>query len=435
MSNLEIGFAGIGILLVLLALRVPIGAALGIVSFCGIWAIRNINAALSAVANIPHDFASSWVLSAVPMFLLMGAVSYYMGLTNGLYAAARAWLGRLPGGLALASNWACTAFGAASGSSVATTAAMGKFSVKEMLDMGYNPSLATGSVAAAGTIAALIPPSIALVIYGWYAEQPIDQLLIAGILPGILTAVVYSALIIVMCTVKPELAPRARIDMPLGEKLKLLVSVWPLPLLVMGVVGAMWSGLATSTEAAAVGASLALLIAIGRGSFSFSTLKQAVGETLVTMASLFFVVIGAVLFTRFLAVSGVPNYAASVLAELDSRMLVLLAMIILFVVLGMFLDPIGVMLLTLPILLPVCRELDMNLLWVGILVVKLVEVGMLTPPVGFHCFVMKSVAGDSVRIGEIFRGASWFLAAEVVVIAILIFVPWISLILPSMMAN
>ncbi|SHI01184.1 TRAP transporter large permease [Marivita hallyeonensis] len=435
MSNLEIGFSGIGVLLVLLGLRVPIGAALGIVSFVGIWAIRNSNAALSAVANIPHDFASSWVLSAVPMFLLMGAISYHMGLTNGLYAAARAWLGRLPGGLALASNWACTAFGAASGSSVATTAAMGKFSVKEMLDAGYNPSLATGSVAAAGTIAALIPPSIALVIFGWYAEQPIDQLLIAGILPGILTAVVFSVLIISICTLKPELAPRKKIEMPLGEKLKLLISVWPLPVLVMGVVGAMWSGMATSTEAAAVGASLALLIGMARRSFSVSKLTVAVRETLVTMASLFFIVIGAVLFTRFLAVSGVPNYMAGVLADLDSQWLVLLAMIVIFVVLGMFLDPIGVMLLTLPILLPVCRELDMNLLWVGVLVVKLVEVGMLTPPVGFHCFVMKSVTGDSVRIGQIFRGASWFLGAEIIVIAILILFPSISLFLPSLMAN
>ncbi|MBO6638210.1 MAG: TRAP transporter large permease [Roseitalea sp.] len=433
MSNLEIGFTGIGVLLVLLILRVPIGAALGIVSFCGIWAIRNLNAALGAVANIPHDFASSWVLSAVPMFLLMGAVSYQMGLTKGLYAAARAWLGRLPGGLALASNWACTAFGAASGSSVATTAAMGKFSVKEMLDLGYSPALATGSVAAAGTIAALIPPSIALVIYGWYAEQPIDQLLIAGILPGILTALVYSILIITICTVRPELAPRTRIDMAMPEKLRLLVSVWPLPLLVMGVVGAMWTGMATSTEAAGVGAALAVLIAMGRRSFSFGAFRIAVTDTLVTMASLFFVVIGAVLFTRFLAVSGVPNYAATVLAELDSQALVLIAMIIIFVVLGMFLDPIGVMLLTLPILLPVCRELDMNLLWVGILVVKLVEVGMLTPPVGFHCFVMKSVAGDSVKIGDIFRGASWFLLAEIAVIAILIFFPQISLFLPSTM--
>lgn len=433
MTNLEIGYTGIAALLVLLALRVPIGAALGVVSFFGIWAIRNSNAALSAVANVPHEFASSWVLSAVPMFLLMGAFSYYMGLTNGLYAAARAWLGRLPGGLALASNWACTAFGAASGSSVATTAAMGKFSVKEMLDLGYNPSLATGSIAAAGTIAALIPPSIALVIYGWYSEHPIDQLLIAGILPGLLTASIYSALIIVLCTLRPEMAPQPQDTYTMSEKLRLLVSVWPLPLLVLGVIGAMWSGMATSTEAAAVGASLALLIGVLRGAFTFQAFWLSIRETLVTIASLFFVVIGAVLFTRFLAVSGLPNNIATFLAGLDSKFLVILAMIAIFVVLGMFLDPIGVMLLTLPILLPVCRALEMDLLWIGILVVKLVEVGMLTPPVGFHCFVMKSVTGDHVRIGEIFRGASWFLLAEAVVIAILILFPQISLVLPGTM--
>lgn len=433
MTNLEIGYTGIAVLVTLLGLRVPIGAALGIVSFFGIVAIRGIEAGLGAMTTVPYEFASNWVLSAVPMFLLMGTFAFHMGLTNGLYAAARAWLGRLPGGLAVATIFACTAFGAASGSSVATTAAMGKFAVKEMLDLGYSPSLATGSIAAAGTIAALIPPSIALVVYGWYAEQAIDQLLIAGILPGLLTTLVYTFLILAMCALRPEFAPKPKDTYTLSQKVRLLIGVWPLPVLVMGVVGAMWSGLATSTEAAATGASLALIIGVFRGSFSFQVFWLSVRETLVTVASLFFVVIGAVLFTRFLAISGLPNNVATFLAGLDSKILVIFSMIGIFIALGMFLDPIGSMLLTLPILLPVCRALDMDLLWVGILVVKLVEVGMITPPVGFHCFVLKSVAGEHVRIGEIFRGASWFLIAEAVVIAILIGFPTIILTLPGMM--
>ncbi|MEI8267631.1 MAG: TRAP transporter large permease [Betaproteobacteria bacterium] len=433
MSNLQIGFLGVGAMFVLLMVRVPIGATLGMVSLAGIAAIRGPGAAMGSLATLPYQFSSNWTLSAVPMFLLMGSFAHHMGLTRGLFDAAKAWLGWLPGGLAVAANWACTLFGAASGSSVATTSAIGRIAIPEMLRRGYNPSLATGSVAAAGTIDALIPPSVALVIYGWYAEVSIDKLLIAGILPGLLTAVVFTGFIVVLCKARPELAPVEERTYSLRERLELVRDVWPLPVIVLGVVGAIWSGVATSTEAAAVGAGFSLLVAAARRSVSWETTRRAFSDTAGSMASLFFVVVGAVLFTRFLALSGVPDYIASGFASLGSTWAVIAAMIVFYLVLGMILDPIGVMLLTLPILIPVCRKFGLDLLWIGVLVVKLVEVGMLTPPVGFHCFVLKTVVGSQVSMAAIFRGALWFVLVDAIVIGLLIAFPQISLLLPAWM--
>jgi tripartite ATP-independent transporter DctM subunit len=427
------GALGLAGALLLMAARVPIGAALGVAALAGISLLRSPTAALGMLGTVPHEFAGNWILSAVPMFLLMGAFAYHMGLTQGLYEAARAWLGRLPGGLAIASNWACTAFGAASGSSLATTAAMGRLAIPEMLKSGYDPALATGSVAAAGTIAALIPPSIAFVIYGWYSEQPIDKLLIAGVLPGLLTAAVFTAFIVLLCTLRPQLAPRNTQHYTWGQRLATLKQVWPIPVMVAGVIGFMWLGIATSTEAAAIGAALTVLMAVPRGGFTWSGLWAASRETVISMASLFFVIIGAVLFTRFMALSGLPVLLAQTFAGLGSPILVIAALIVVYVILGMFLDPVGVMMLTLPVFLPICRELNMDLLWIGVLVVKLVEVGMLTPPVGLHCFVLKSIAGDKVPLTTIFRGAVWFLSADALVIALLVFLPSISLFLPGTM--
>lgn len=433
MSNLAIGFTGIVVMLVLLLLRVPVGAALGLVSLAGIAAIRGFGAAFGSLATLPYQFSASWTLSAVPMFLLLSAFAYHMGLTRGIYDAARAWLGWLPGGMAVASNWACTLFGAASGSSVATTSAIGRIAIPEMLRLGYHPALAIGGVAAAGTIAALIPPSVAFVIYGWYAEAPIDRLLIAGILPGLLTAFVYTAFIVGVCSWRPALAPRITHSFTVRERFGLLSDVWPLPVLVLGVIGAIWTGVATATEAAAVGTAGALLIAALRRAVSLKAVRESVTDTAGSMASLFFVIIGAVLFTRFLALSGVPAYLSAEFTALGSKWAVIAAMVLVYLMLGMLIDPIGVMLLTLPILVPVCRALGLDLLWIGVLVVKLVEVGMLTPPVGFHCFVLKTVVGPDIPMSMVFKGALWFIAADALVIAVLIAFPQISLFLPSLM--
>ncbi len=261
MTNLDIGFAGVAAVLFLIAIRVPIGVALGGVSVVGIAAMRGLDVAAGVVKSTPFEFAANWSISAIPMFLLMGAVAHHSGISTALFRAARLWVGNLPGGLAVASNFACAGFSAASGSSLATAAAMGRIAIPEMTRHGYDPGLATGVVAAAGTLGSLIPPSILMVLYGIFAETSISRLLIAGILPGILTAAVYAAMIVTRCAMNPKLAPPAREDISLGGKISASKDVWPVLVLIFGIIGGIYSGLVTPTEAGAFGAFLALVIA------------------------------------------------------------------------------------------------------------------------------------------------------------------------------
>src|SRR6185436_1654847 len=263
MSPLTLSLVSLGAMLVLIALRLPIGLAMGAVAFAGFWYLRNCNVALSSLSDTPFVFAASWDLSAIPMFLLMGAIAANSGIGTALFRAAHAWFGALPGGLAVATNWACAGFGAASGSSIAAAAVMARLAVPEMLKQKYDKGLATGVCASGGTLDALIPPSITFVIYGIFAEVSITKLLIAGILPGILTAVVYMAMIIIRCWIKPSLAPPIVYDDKAAlwkERWASLAEVWPIVVLIMGVIGGLYAGVVTPTEGGAAGALLAIAI-------------------------------------------------------------------------------------------------------------------------------------------------------------------------------
>lgn len=435
MTNLQIGFAGIGMVLVLIAARVPIGVALGGVSVVGIMLLRGVGVAAGVVKSTPFEFAANWSISAIPMFLLMGAVAHHSGISSSLFQAARLWLGNLPGGLAVASNFACAGFSAASGSSLATAAAMGRITIPEMTKHGYDKGLATGVVAAAGTLGSLIPPSILMVLYGIFAETSISRLLIAGILPGILTATVYGAMIVTRCSLNPSLAPPVREKTTLRQRLDATRDVWPLLLLILGIIGGIYSGLVTPTEAGAFGAFLAFFIASLQRRMSWKLFKDSVMEALMGTAKIFFIAIGAVLLTRFLALSGVPFYIGELIGDwaLDPILLVVATSLI-YVLLGMFLDPLGLMLLTLPLLLPMFEALKLDLVWLGVLVIKYLEIGLMTPPVGFNVYIVKSVVGDDVPLGTIFKGVAWFLACEIVVVALLVAFPQISLFLPELMS-
>ncbi|MEZ5933689.1 MAG: TRAP transporter large permease subunit [Alphaproteobacteria bacterium] len=434
MTSLEIGSAGIAAVVLLLAIRVPIAVALGLVSLVGMWALRGPRAAFGSLGTLTYDFAASWSLSAVPMFLLLGAVSYRAGITGRLYVAARLWLNWLPGGLAVATNLASAGFAAMCGSSVATAAAMGRIAIPEMLEHGYDKALATGTVAAAGTLGALIPPSILFILYGWYAEEPIGALLIAGILPGLLTAAFYTAMIVLRCHLDPSLAPRVRISTASREKWKALARVWPIPILILAIIGSIYGGIATPTEAGAVGAFAAILIALVQRQMNFSILRDSITDAVRTTGSIFIIAISAVLFTHFLALSGVPRFlSASVVDYGIEGIWLVLATAAVYVVLGMFLDPIGLMLLTLPVFLPIFEAARFDLIWMGVLVVKFLEIGVLTPPVGLNAFVVKQVAGDGVALTTVFHGIVWFLVCEIVVVLLLVAFPAISLYLPSLM--
>lgn len=436
MSNLDIGWIGIGCLFGLLALRMSIGVALMIVSFVGIWIMLNLPAAFGIVSALPFNLIGDWSLTAIPMFLFMGFIAANTGMTSGAFDLLRLLLRRVPGGLASSAVGACGMFAAASGSSIATTAAMSRIAVPEMLKAGYQPSLATGVVAASGTLGSLIPPSILMVLYGIFTEQSIGQLFIAGIIPGVLSALIYMAMITIRCARNPTLAPSVNVVFDRAKLFRLILSVWPFPVLVLGVLGGIFAGLFTPTEAGAVGASLALLVAIIRREATREALWLAVRQTVVATSSIFFLTIGAVMFTRFMGLSGVPHAMSdAMLAVSDNQIVIIIMIAALYVVLGMFIDSIGLMLLTLPALLPVLDAADVNMIWFGIITIKLLEIGLVTPPVGLNLYVLHSALSGRVRLGDIISGATWFVAMDLVTLALLIAFPVISLYLPSLMAG
>lgn len=435
MDNVTIGAVATLIGLGLVALRVQIGVALGIVSFFGIAAILNMRAAWGIVTAVPFNFVGDWNLTAVPMFLLMGYVAFAADLTAGLFRAMRILLSRLPGGLAVASVGACAMLAAASGSSVATSSAMARIATPEMLRYKYDPGLASGVIASSGTLGSLIPPSILMVLYGYFAEVSIAQLFMAGFLPGVLSALMFAGMIVTRATLNPALAPVVRERFTRAEKIDALREVWPMPVLILGVLSGIFLGWFTPTEAGAVGAALALALAAARGRMSFAVLKDAVVRTVVGTASIFMVVIGTVLLARLMALSGAPNALADYMLSWGGDALTIIMMVVvLYLILGMFLDSIGILLLTLPIILPVTETVEIDLIWFGIILIKLLEIGLVTPPVGLNVYVMKGALGNLVPLPTIFRGVGWFIATDVVTLAIIVAFPALSLWLPSLMA-
>lgn len=434
LTDVQIGIAGISILFLLILLRVPIGVSLIGVSFGGIWVLVGERAAWGALGIIPYSFAATWQLSSVPMFLLMGYLCFHAGLTKGLFDAARVWLSALPGGMAIATVFGAAGFAAVTGSSVACAAAMGRIAVPEMLRQGYDTSLATGTVAAAGTIGALIPPSILMIMFGIIAEVPISQLFLGGIGAGLLTGFGYAIVITIRATLQPEAAPRLTERVPLSERVRALKEIWPVLLLVIGVFGGLFSGIFTPTEAGAVGAFLSFIIAALKGSLSFQNFRNALLETLLTTGALFIIAIGASMLTRFLAFSGAGDYLSALVAAMGAdELLLLLGISLIYLVLGMFLEPLGAMLLTLPILLPIIESTGFSLVWFGVLLTKFLEIGMITPPVGLNVFVIKGVVGDLASTTTIFRGIMWFLVADLIVVMLLIGFPQITLFLPGLL--
>ena len=437
MGTLSLILSSVGVMLVLIALRVPIGIAIGGVAFAGCWYLRNLNVAFGVLRDTPFVFAANWELSAIPMFLLMGAVAGNSGIGTGLFRTARAWMGWMPGGLAVATNWACAGFGAASGSSIAAAATMARIAVPEMLKHRYDKGLATGVVASGGTLDALIPPSITFVIYGIFAETSVTKLLLAGVMPGILTAVMYMIMIIVRCKLNPELAPPIEFENREAlwqERWTSLSEVWPILALIVGVIGGLYTGIVTPTEGGAAGALLAAAIGFFRRKLTLAGFLDAMRDAMGTTSQLFFVAIGAVIYTKFLALAGASTLFAEAIGSwaLDPIHLVI-AVSIVYLILGMFLDPLGMILLTIPVFVPMFNALGLDLVWFGVIVVKYIGIGLLTPPVGFNVYVVSSALNNEIPLSTVFRGCFWFLASEVVTMTLLIAFPQISLWLPNSM--
>jgi tripartite ATP-independent transporter DctM subunit len=413
-----------------------LAVALISVPFVGIWGLVGWKPAMGALRIIPYNFAANWQLSSVPMFLLMGYLAYHTGITRGLFRAARVWLSWMPGGLAVASILGCSGFAAVTGSSVACAAAMGRIAVPEMLKNNYDPRLATGTVAAAGTIGALIPPSILFIIFGIIATVPVGELFMGGLVAGLLTAASYIVVVATWATLNPAVAPKVREPDLRAELLSSLRETGPVVLLAALVFGGMFAGFFTPTEAGAVGSALCAVIAATKKQLTWSNFKLSVEEAFTTSAAIFAISIGANLLARFLAISGSDAYIRELFEFTTSNpALLLFAIAVIYLILGCFLDPLGAMLLTMPIILPLVNHAQINLLWFGVFLGKLLEIGMITPPVGLNVFVLKSVVGDRVPIGTIFRGIVYFLIADMVVLAIMAAFPKVVLYLPSLVAR
>lgn len=434
MDRLEIGFIGVAVALVLMALRVQVGVALGIVAFVGIAVITSTTAAWGILTAIPHDFVANWSLSAIPMFLLMGYIAAHTGLTNGIFASARILMGRVPGGLASSTVVASAIFSSASGSSVATAAAFARIAIPEMLRAKYSPSLATGCVAAAGTLGSMIPPSVLMILYGIFTDTSIGALFLAGVIPGILTAAMYILMITLRAKISPSIAPPDYTVYSRAEKRAAFSDIWPLPVMILSVLGGIFAGLFTATEGGAVGAAIAAVLAASRRKLSLSALKLAVIETAIGTSTVFLIAIGASMFAAFMGLSTVPSAVANFLLDFVSSPLAVIAVVaVLFIILGMFLDAISLLLLATPIVLPILRTLGIDLIWFGIIVIKLLEIGLITPPVGMNVFVIKSAMGRAVSLGQIFIGAGWFVATDLITLGLLIAFPVLTLFLPSLM--
>lgn len=428
------GFAGVFLLFVLLALRVPVALALIAVPVAGIAWLLGWAPAIGILSSTPFSFVANWTLSAVPMFLLMGFIAFHTGLTGGLFDAAKAVLRRIPGALAISSIFACSGFAAVCGSSLATAAAMGRIAIPEMVKSGYAPSFATGSIAAGGTIGALIPPSILMIVYGVFAETSVTQVFLGGITIGILTAIAYSIVVLLTCWLRPDIAPPKPLDAEGIDTKSAILNIWPVLLLMVIVFGGLFSGVFTATEAGAVGAIGSILISVATRRLTWNVFKTSMIETLMTSSSLFIIGVGASMFTRFLGLTGLTGFISTTVSGADLGYVELMFIVVmLYLVLGMFMEPFGAMLVTLPVLLPIFKTQGIDLVWFGVLCVKLLEIGMITPPVGLNVFVIRNVASQYATVVQIFKGVIPFLLVDLLVVAIVIALPQIVLYLPSLM--
>lgn len=480
MDPVLLGVLSLGVLSIFLVSGMRIAYATAICGLGGLWIMRGYSPAAGMAGYFPHAHTSNYPFMVIPLFILMGFFAYHAGITRDIFWTARQWFGRLPGGLAIATIFGSAGFAAACGASTASAAVMGRVALPELKKYGYDDKVAAGCVAAGGTMATMIPPSVLMVIYGIIAEESIGALLLAGFLPGILEAVSYSAMLLARFKVNPQLGPPVY-GITWKERFSSLGGTSGIIVLVLLVMVSIYRGWATPTEAAGVGAlgafaltflqfkvnsrrlmaiaGIALLLVVTvtsglleagqAGIFAFVLLiatthsfvvkmkwedfKEAFLETGRTTAMIFGIVVGILIFVHFLGFTGMPAALAKVVVGLDFPPVVILTgVLFMYLILGMFLDGIGMLLLTIPIVLPAIRELGINPIFFGVLVVRMIEVGLITPPLGLNVYVLKGVA-PQISMGDIFKGCGWFVFVDLINVAILIAFPQIILFLPETM--
>ena len=424
-----VGVITLCLLLFLIFIGVRVVFAAAIVGLLGLVELRGWGPAAGIIGTIPHSKSSSYALSVLPMFIFIGFLAFHAGMTQQLFDAARKWLGWLPGGLAVATVMATAGFAAVSGASTATAAVFSRVAIPEMLKYGYDRKLAAGVVASAGTLATLIPPSAILVIYAIIVEQSVGKLLLAGFLPGIFSAFVYAGIIIVWAMWKPSDAPAVS-GFTWGERMRTLPGISPIALVVIIIMTAIYGGWATPTEAGALGAFIVLVLALVRGT-PLKSIKDSLMESAKLTVMIFSLIWGVLIFVRFLGFSGIPGaFTEWVVALPYEPMTIMICILLAYAVLGMFMDAIGMLLLTLPVVYPAVIALGFDPIWFGIIAVKMAEICLITPPIGLNCFVVNGVRPD-IPLGDVFRGVALFFIADVITIAALLMFPEIVTWLPN----
>jgi C4-dicarboxylate transporter, DctM subunit len=427
-----IAISGFMVLFALMLLRVPVGIAMGVVGVGGFAVMVGIDPALKLVAQSPIRTATDANFAVIPLFLLMGAFATTSGMSRELFRAANTFLGHLKGGLGIATIAACGGFAAICGSSVATAATFSTVAYPEMRRYGYPQSFATGVIAAGGTLGIMIPPSTVLAVYGIITQQDVGKLFIAGIVPGIVAVAMYMATITIIGMVRPKYlsaGPRSS----WAERLNALRDVWATALLFLFVIGGLYGGLFTATEAAGMGAGGAFVIAVLRGRMSRADFRRALLESVRTTAAVFTILIGALLFGYFLTITQTPQKVTEFLTGMGlDRYEVLILIMLMYLVLGCLMDAMAMIILTIPIIFPVIMALGFDPIWFGVIIVMTVELGLIHPPVGMNVFVIKSVVKD-VKISTIFYGVLPFVVTDILRLAILISFPILATWLPARM--
>lgn len=435
MTDLTIGLVGVGILFFLVLFRVYLGVALIAASTIGLAVLRGTDTAVSMLANVSFTGTAVFAFTILPMFFLMGEVALRSKLTSDLFTSFNAWLGGLRGGLALGVLSTSAAFATIAGSSVAVTQMMAKVSIPEMRKEGYADRFSGSVIAATGGLAVLIPPSAMLVIYALLTEESVGQTLIAGLVPGLLTVVAYFAVVLLWARFKPSDAPRRTEALSLRQKLKTVPKALPIILIGAVIIFGIYTGIVTPTEAAAFGALAVIVLAIAWRRLNLKGIWIAARAAVVDNAQIFLILIGALLFAKFIAVSGLGRALATFVSSLDVPVVVIiLAIILVYLVLGTFIEGISVLVITVPLFAPIVAHLGFDLIWFGIIVVKMIEISLLTPPLGLNVLIVSS-AVDGMRIGPLWTRVWFFIAVDLLLIGTMIFFPDIVMFLPNQMAG
>ena len=433
MDPITAGILGTFILLAaIFLLRIPVGFAMGIIGFAGFAYVLNWNAATGMLGTEMWNVFSKYGLTVIPLFILMGQICFYSGVNERLYKSAYAWMGEIRGGLAMTTILACAGFAAICGSNSATAATMSTVALPEMKKFKYNPILATGSVAAGATLGAIIPPSVVLIIIGLQTSQSIAKLFVGGMVPGIMLSLLFLTTVWYLCRKNPDWGP-AGPKTTLREKIKSLPGSIEMIIIFFLVMGGLFMGLFTPTEAGAAGAALALIISLLSGKMSWKKFHLAVDDTLKISCMIMVIIFGAVIFGRFLAITRLPFEAAGWVAGLPIPPVVIIAVIcLIYIIGGMVMDALALLLVTIPIFFPVVTAMGYDPLWFGVLITVVTTMGAITPPVGVNTFIVASMSKD-VSMTDVFKGVTYFMIAYIICIAILMAFPQIVTFLPSMM--